>query len=79
LCHATRDSEVLVQACLGRGQFSGAREVVLLQASNSYFAYEPILRALQQMQTFPMARYLVPELAAAVITQGETLQLATTL
>jgi hypothetical protein len=63
LCHASRDNELLVQACLGRGQFSGAREVVLLQASNSFFAYEPILKALQQMTVLPMAQYLVPGLA----------------
>jgi hypothetical protein len=63
LCHGSRDNELLVQACLGRGQFNGAREVVLLQASNSFFAYEPILKALQQMTVLPMAQYLVPALA----------------
>jgi hypothetical protein len=63
LCHASRDNELLVQACLGRGQFSGAREVVLLQARNSFFAYEPILKALQRMTVLPMAQYLVPGLA----------------
>jgi hypothetical protein len=63
LCHASRDNELLLQACLGRGQFSGAREVVLLQASNSFFAYEPILKALQRMTVLPMAHYLVPGLA----------------
>lgn len=63
LCHAARDHGLLVQACLGRAQFQGAQEVVLLQASNSYFAYEPILKALQQMTVLAMAKYLEPGLA----------------
>lgn len=39
--------------------------MVLIQASNAYASSAPILRALQQLPTLPMAQYLVPGLAPA--------------
>ena len=41
---------------------AGASECLLLEASGSFFAYEPILRALQHMQAgdLPFQRYLMP-------------------
>jgi hypothetical protein len=65
-----RGTELLVQACVGEGQLasrSAGREVVLLQASGSFFAVEPMLRALQRLVVLPFSQYLVPALAQ----QGE--------
>lgn len=63
----TRGTELLVQACVGKGQLStrgraGGREVVLLQASGSFFAVAPMLRALQSLTALPFSQYLVPTL-----------------
>ncbi len=65
LCDNSLNQDLL-RACLGNtsssgsnsqpgvssssSQLGGGNEVVLLQASSSYFAYEPILRALQKLQ-----------------------------
>jgi hypothetical protein len=46
---------------------AGGREVVLLQASGSFFAVDPILRALQSLTVLPFSQYLVP----ALTQQGE--------
>lgn len=45
-------------------QQAAMSEVVMVQENNSFFAYEPILRALQSMRTVPLARVLVPGLLA---------------
>jgi hypothetical protein len=61
-----RGTELLVQACLGEGQLasrSGGHEVVLLQASGSFFAVAPMLKALQGLMVLPFSQYLVPALA----------------
>lgn len=34
--------------------------VVMLQSSGSFFAYDPILKALQRMELLPLQQYLVP-------------------
>jgi hypothetical protein len=39
-------------------------EVVLVQDSNSFFAYEPILKALQATTDLPLAHHLLPALAS---------------
>jgi hypothetical protein len=65
-----RGTELLVQACLGEGQLASradGREVVLLQASGSFFAVAPMLKALQSLTALPFSQYLVPALAQ----QGE--------
>jgi hypothetical protein len=69
-----RGTELLVQACVGEGQLAlraghASREVVLLQASGSFFAVAPMLRSLQGLATLPFSQYLVPALAR----QGEHL------
>ncbi|GIL57516.1 hypothetical protein Vafri_12731, partial [Volvox africanus] len=40
-------------------------EVVLVQEHNSFFAYEPVLRALQGVGNIPLAQYIVPGADAA--------------
>jgi len=64
---------------VGEGQLAasaaGAHEVVLLQASNSFFAYEPILKALQRLTSLPFAQYLIP----ALVQPGECRHGASTL
>lgn len=65
-----RGMELLVQACVGEGQLASSsegREVVLLQASGSFFAVAPMLKALQSLMVLPFSQYLVPALAQ----QGE--------
>jgi hypothetical protein len=65
-----RGTELLVQACVGEGQLASrsvGREVVLLQASGSFFAVETMLKALQRLVVLPFSQYLVPALAQ----QGE--------
>ena len=44
---------------MGAGGLGGG-EVVMLQASTSYFAYEPILSALQTAAPIPLAHALLP-------------------
>ncbi|EFJ49576.1 hypothetical protein VOLCADRAFT_89933 [Volvox carteri f. nagariensis] len=44
----------------GWGGGGGGGEVVLVQEHNSFFAYEPVLRALQGIKTIPLAQYIVP-------------------
>jgi hypothetical protein len=39
-------------------------EVVLVQDSNSFFAYEPILKALQATTDLPLAHHLLPTLSS---------------
>ncbi len=49
-------------AALG-GKLPG--HTVMLQSSGSFFAYEPILKALQSTQTMPLADYIAaPKLSA---------------
>ncbi|GIM16879.1 hypothetical protein Vretimale_19458 [Volvox reticuliferus] len=38
----------------------GGSEVVLVQEHNSFFAYEPVLRALQAKGNIPLAQYIAP-------------------
>lgn len=45
----------LMAAVLGRQRLEGKKEVVLLPASGGFFAYEPILKALQSTQPLPLA------------------------
>lgn len=51
---------------MGEGQLAShsnsKSEVVLLQASNSFFAHEPILKALQRLTMLPFSGYLIPAL-----------------
>ncbi|KAG2490737.1 hypothetical protein HYH03_010892 [Edaphochlamys debaryana] len=58
LVHAS-DYEQLLGAWLEAAGGSGG-EVVLVQEHNAWFAYEPLLRALQGMTSIPLARHLVP-------------------
>ncbi|KXZ53505.1 hypothetical protein GPECTOR_7g955 [Gonium pectorale] len=53
------DYEQLLGAWLDSAAGSGC-EVVLVQEHNSFFAYEPVLRALQSMSVIPLARHIVP-------------------
>lgn len=39
--------------------------VVMLQSSGSFFAYEPVLKALQRMEHLPLQQHLVPPLPGA--------------
>lgn len=52
------DLDILLRAWLDPVRANG--EVILLQENNSYFATEPILKALQSMNAVPLARHLVP-------------------
>jgi hypothetical protein len=49
----------LMAAVLGRQRLGGKQEVVLLPAAGGFFAYEPILKALQSTHPLPLARYLL--------------------
>ncbi|GLC70653.1 hypothetical protein PLESTF_001018400 [Pleodorina starrii] len=49
---------------VGGGGGGGGSEVVLVQEHNSFFAYEPVLKALQGITTIPLAPYIVPGAAA---------------
>lgn len=49
----------LMAAVLGRQQLGGKKEVVLLPAAGGFFAYEPILKALQSAHPLPLARYIL--------------------
>jgi hypothetical protein len=51
----------LMAAVLGRQRLGGKREVVLLPAAGSFFAYEPILNALQCTHSLPLAKYILYE------------------
>lgn len=55
LCQGCGASNGVLLAALG-GQLPG--RTVMLQASGSFFAYEPILRALQTRQPMPLAHYI---------------------
>ena len=55
LCHRFGANTELLLAAVG-GQLPG--KAVMLQASASFFAYEPILRALQSNQNMPLAHYI---------------------
>jgi hypothetical protein len=48
-------------AVLGRQRLGGKKEVVLLPAAGSFFAYEPILKALQSTHPLPLAKYILYE------------------
>lgn len=52
------DLDILLRAWLDPVRANG--EVILLQENNSFFATEPILKALQSMNAVPLARHLVP-------------------
>jgi hypothetical protein len=58
-------SQPLLAAVLGRQHLGGGAEVVLLQASNSYFSYEPILKALQSKAPVPLGRYILQDRTAS--------------
>lgn len=49
----------LMAAVLGRQRLGYKNEVVLLPAAGSFFAYEPILKALQATHPLPLARYIL--------------------
>lgn len=67
LCSMTSGSvcRPVLAAVLGRQHLGGGAEVVLLQASNSYFSYEPILRALQSKAPVPLGRYILQDRTAS--------------
>jgi hypothetical protein len=49
----------LMAAVLGRQRLGGKKEVVLVPAAGSFFAYEPILKALQATHPLPLAKYIL--------------------
>lgn len=51
----------LMAAVLGRQRLGGKKEVVLLPAAGGFFAYEPILKALQSTHPLPLAKYIVQQ------------------
>jgi hypothetical protein len=55
-----------LQPSLQRGsdRLATSSEVVLVQDSNSFFAYDPILKALQAATDIPLAHHILPSLAA---------------
>lgn len=55
----------LMAAVLGRQRLGGKKEVVLLPAAGSFFAYEPILKALQSKHPLPLARYILYDQSAS--------------
>ena len=62
LCQGCGANDEILMAALG-GKLPG--HTVMLQSSGSFFAYEPILKALQSMQTMPLADYIAaPKLSA---------------
>jgi hypothetical protein len=50
------------QQARGTGVPDASSEVVLVQDSNSFFAYEPILKALQAATDLPLAHHILPSL-----------------
>ncbi|KAL0023606.1 hypothetical protein WJX77_006297 [Trebouxia sp. C0004] len=62
LCQGCGANDEILMAALG-GKLPG--HTVMLQSSGSFFAYEPILKALQSTQTMPLADYIAaPKLRA---------------
>lgn len=55
---ATAAVDDLLRAALQAGNHAGRGEMVLLQSQGSFFAYTPVLKALQRAQ-LPLARFLV--------------------
>ena len=55
LCQGCGANDEILMAALG-GKLPG--HTVMLQSSGSFFAYEPILKALQSTQTMPLADYI---------------------
>jgi hypothetical protein len=49
----------LMAAVLGRQRLGGKKEVVMVPAAGSFFAYEPILKALQAAHPLPLAKYIL--------------------
>lgn len=49
----------LMAAVLGRQRLGGKKEVVMVPAAGSFFAYEPILKALQATHPLPLAKYIL--------------------
>ena len=55
LCQGCGANDEILMAALG-AKLPG--HTVMLQSSGSFFAYEPILKALQSTQTMPLADYI---------------------
>ena len=47
-------------------------KAVMLQASGSFFAYEPILKALQSNQSMPLAEYIASSKLVSDLSKPET-------
>lgn len=58
MCGTSLTSELLA-AVLGRQRLGGKKEVVMLPAAGGFFAYAPILKALQATHPLPLARYIL--------------------
>lgn len=63
MCGDTVTSD-LMAAVLGRQRLGGKKEVVLLPAAGNFFAYEPILKALQATHPLPLAQYILQRSSA---------------
>lgn len=55
LCQGCGSRDDILRASLG-GELPG--KAIMLQASGSFFAYEPILKALQSNHSMPLAHYI---------------------
>ncbi|KAL0023688.1 hypothetical protein WJX79_001943 [Trebouxia sp. C0005] len=68
LCQGCGANDDILMAALG-GKLPG--HTVMLQSSGSFFAFEPILKALQSTQTMPLADYIAAPKLSAVSSGAE--------
>ena len=67
LCQGCGANDDILMAALG-SMLPG--RAVMLQSSGSFFAYEPILKALQTTQTLPLANYIAATKLPPALTRA---------